>query len=170
MKTLNYYISLATKGNAEAAYEAAKLMHYEKYNEVIVQSMLRKAANLGNVNAQRWLGFVGLADKLVDPSSTIANIKYISDHHHAYSWFERAASQGDTISAFAVFKCLQHGIGVAKNLEKANALLEAISGDLNYDMLPLMFFFDTYKEYEQKEKTTVKPIEYNHLIKELLAS
>ena len=42
MNKLNYYISLATKGNAEAAYEVAKLMHYEKYNEVIVQSMLRK--------------------------------------------------------------------------------------------------------------------------------
>lgn len=169
MKTLNYYISLSTKGNAEAAYEAAKLMHYEKYNEVIVQSMLRKAAHLGNVNAQRWLGFIGLANKLVDPDSTISNIKYITDHRHAYSWFEHAAAQGDTISAFAVFRCLQHGIGVERDPEKANALLESISGKLDYDMLPLIFFFDTYKECDRKETAEKSSPEYIRLIRELLA-
>lgn len=170
MKTLNYYISLATKGDAEAAYEAAKWMHYEEYNEVIVQSMLRKAAQLGNVHAQRWLGFLGLADKLVDPDSTVTNVKYVGDRRDAYAWFKQAAEQGDVFSTFAVAKCLQHGIGADKNTAKANALLETISGDLNYDMLPLFFWFDVYNTYDQKEKSVTLPANHDSLIQELLAS
>lgn len=168
MKTLNYYISLATKGNAEAAYEAAKRMHYEKYHEVIVQSMLRKAGTLGSVNAQRWLGFIGLSGKLVDPDSTVANVRYLSDCRYAYSWFERAALQGDAISSFAMFKCLQYGIGVDRDEEKAQSLLENISGKLSFDVLPLLFFFDGYGK-DREEKPTKENSQDRKMIQELLA-
>lgn len=167
MKNLNYYISLAEKGNAEAAYEAAKIMHYIKYNDVIFQAMLRKAGGLGNVNAQRWLGFICLANKLIDPESTVSNIKYVSGHEAAYAWFEKAAAQGDTVSAFAVSKCLQYGIGVEKDSKKAEDVLNAISGDFDFDMFPIMFFFDTYKEFNKKGKSE-SPYS-NDIIQNLLA-
>ena len=168
MKTLTYYLKLAEGGNAAAAYEAAKIMYCEKYNDVIVQSTLRKAAALGSVDAQRWLGFICLAGKQVSPGSTASNIQYTADLREAYTWFERAAAQGDTLSAFAVYKCLQHGIGIHQDTEKADAILEAIAGHLDYDVLPLMFFFDTYKDSEQAAPT-IHPLERNALL-ELLAS
>ena len=145
MKNLNYYRSLAAKGDANAAFEAAKIMYHEKYSDVFVQAMLRDAARLGNVNAQRWLGFVGLNNKLLHPSSTVSNIIYCSDASVSYRWLEKAAKSGDVLSAFAVCKCLQHGIGVDKNEAKAQAILDSITNELSFDILPFMFIFETYR-------------------------
>ena len=170
MKTLNYYLSLATNGDADSAYEAAKIMHYEKYNEVIVQSMLRKAATLGNLSAQRWLGLICLANQLVHPESTTSNIRFVADYQQAYSWFSCAASQGDTLSAFAVCKCLQYGIGVDKNHEKADSILNTISYTLNYDVIPFAFFFDVYAEHNKKEMNKEDANKYATIFNELLAS
>ena len=170
MKTLNYYLSLATKGDADSAYEAAKIMHYEKYNEVIVQSMIRKAATLGNPSAQRWLGLICLANQLVHPDSTTSNIKFVTDYQQAYLWFSRAASQGDSLSAFAVCKCLQYGIGVEKNSEKADCILNTISDTLNYDVIPFAFFFDIYAEHNRKAINKDNDNKYAAIFNELLAS
>ena len=74
MMSLNYYLSRSAHGDNIAAYEAAKIMHFEKYSEVMVQAQLRKAASLGNVNAMRWLGFLGLSGNLISPESTITKI------------------------------------------------------------------------------------------------
>ena len=170
MKTLNYYLSLATKGDADAAYEAARIMHYEKYNDVIVQSMLRKAGTLGNPSAQRWLGLICLTNKLVHPESTTSKIKYVTDYQQSYSWFSRAAAQGDTLSAFTVYKCLQYGIGVDKNPEKADYILNTISNTLNYDVIPLAFFFDVYTEHNKKATNKEDANKYATIFNELLAS
>ena len=152
MKSLNHYLSLTAHSNtavaAAAAFEAAKIMYQEKYNEVIIQAMLRKAGELGDVNAQRWLGFIGLTNRLVDPISTTSNIIYYNDARVPYQWFKKAADSGDVISAFAVYKCLQHGIGVPKNIEKAESVLNIIADKLSFDILPLMFFFDTYHAHQ----------------------
>lgn len=166
MKTLHYFLSLATRGDATAAYEAAKIMHDEKYNEVIVQSMLRKAGDLGSLHAQRWLGFISLCNQYVSPESTTSNITYIKDESIAFEWFQKAALQGDVISAFALYKCFQHGIGTEQNNYKAEELLNNISDQLTIDMLPLMFVFDTY----HKPKKSHQVSEFKTVIKELLAS
>lgn len=170
MKTLDYYLSLASRGNADAAYEAAKIMHYEKRNEVIVQSMLRKAGKLGNPNAQRWLGLICLANQLIEPSSTVSNIKYVTDYQQAYLWFSRAAAQGDSLSAFAVCKCLQYGIGVDKDPEKSDRILNAISDTLNYDIIPVAFFFDAYAKKNSKAESKENADNYTTLFNELLVS
>lgn len=170
MRSLNHYLSLTAHGNpgvaAAAAFEAAKIMYNEKYNEVIVQAMLRKSGELGDVNAQRWLGFIGLTNRLIDPVSTTSNIIYYKDASVAYQWFKKAADKGDLISTFAVYKCLQHGIGVTKNLEKAEHILDTIADKLSFDVLPFMFFFDAYHE----PKTTAHTIEYQTTLRNLLAS
>ncbi len=166
MKSLESYIKLASRGDASAAFEAAKIMFYEKYNEVIFQSMLRKAAKLGNINAQRYLGFIGLANKLVEPSSTTTHIIYNKSATAAYEWFEKASNAGDVISTFAVYKCLQHGIGVEKNEEKAEETLNTIVDHLSLDILPLMFFFDTY----HVSKTNTNEFVQRSTLKTLLAS
>lgn len=170
MKSLNHYLSLTNHSDvtvaAAAAFEAAKIMHHEKYNEVIVQAMLRKAGELGDANAQRWLGFIGLTGKLIEPISTTSNIIYYKDASVSYQWFKSAASSGDILSAFAVYKCLQHGIGVAKNPEKAENILNTIADKLSFDILPLMFFFDTYHTSQK----VAYPIEQQTTLRNLLAS
>ena len=166
MKTLNYYISLANKGNADAAYEAAKRMYFEKYNEVMVQAMLRKAATLGNVHAQRWLGFIGLAGRLIDPRSSTSHVTYLTDYTAAYDWFNSAASQGDAISVYAVARCVQHGIGTVKDPTYAATLLETASAAPNSDdLLALMFFFDSHKACA----CAAQSARHRSIIKDLLA-
>ena len=166
MKHLNYYLSLAEKGNADAAFEAAKIMFDDKCHDFIVQSMLRKAAMLGNVKAQCWLGFLCLDNRLIDSTSTFSEIKYVEDYSVAFDWFKKAACCEDTLAMFALYKCLQLGIGVEKSPEKADVILNSIAQDLSYDMLPLMLFFDTLR----KSIPPVRSVEYKTIIRELLAS
>lgn len=166
MKHLNYYLSRAEKGNADAAFEAAKIMFNDKCHDFIAQSMLRKAAVLGNVKAQCWLGFLCLSGKLIDSSSTFSDIKYVEDYSVAFDWFKKAACCEDTLSMFAIYKCLQLGIGVEKSTEKADIILKSISSDISYDMLPLMLFFETFRN----PIPTAHSVEYKTVIRELLAS
>lgn len=166
MKSLNHYLSLATKGDATAAFEAAKIMYHEKYSEVITQAMLRKAGELGSVDAQRWLGFIGLANKLIEPDSTASNVKYCKDASVSFQWFKKAAIAGDVISTFAVYKCLQLGIGTPKNVEKAKAVFSTISSNLTFDVIPLMLFFDTYHAPQE----TLQTAEHKSTIRTILAS
>lgn len=166
MKTLNYYLALATKNDADAAYNAAKLMMYEEYNEVIVQNMLRKAANLGSSEAQRYLGFLGMKLELILPNSTVSNIIRNKDYSEAYNWFHKGAESGDIISSIAVSKCLQYGIGTKKDPVKANEILEAISSQLTFDLLPITAFFDIF----HFDKQNAKSCEIGKCISLLLAS
>ena len=76
MMSLNYCLSRSAHGDKIAAYEAAKIMQFEKYSEVMVQAQLRKAASLGSVDAMRWLGFLGLSGKLISPESTVTKVSY----------------------------------------------------------------------------------------------
>ena len=41
---LTHYLSESCKGDRKAAYEAAKIMKFENYNEVLIQNQFRRRA------------------------------------------------------------------------------------------------------------------------------
>lgn len=143
MMSLNYCLSRSARGDNIAAYEAAKIMQLEKYSEVMVQAQLRKAASLGNVDAMRWLGFLGLSGKLISPGSTITKISYYNTYDHAYNWFAEGAKKGDALSTFVVGICLQHGIGTPQDTRKSEKILSGVLDDVSIDtVVPIIFIIN----------------------------
>ena len=153
MKTLNSLLSQASRGNADAAYEAAMFMMDEQYHDVIVQNMLKKSAALGCTKAKRALGLLGLSKRLVTQDSTTSHTCYIQTFQTAYYWLEQAYLDGDVVATLAVGKCLQHGIGVRKDRHQAEQVLMTITDRLNLNLIPVIAFIDTLRCYESNDKT-----------------
>ena len=144
MMSLNYCLSKGARGDKIAAYEAARIMHFEKYNEAMVQAQLRKAASIGSVEAMRWLGFLGLSGKLISPESTVAKISYYNTYDQAYRWFWEGFKNGDPLSTFVVGTCLQHGIGTPQDVQKSKEIMAGVSSDISIDSLvPVIFLINT---------------------------
>ena len=144
MMSLNYCLSRSAHGDKVAAYEAAKIMHFEKYNEVMVQAQLRKAASLGSIDAMRWLGFLGLSGKLISPESTVTKVSYYNTYDHAYNWFVEGSKKGDALSTFVVGTCLQHGIGTQQDTQKSEEILSCVLDDVSIDtVVPIIFIINT---------------------------
>lgn len=140
MMSLNYYLSRSAHGDNIAAYEAAKIMHFEKYSEVMVQAQLRKAASLGNVNAMRWLGFLGLSGNLISPESTITKITYYNTYDQAYNWFVEGSEKGDALSLFVVGTCLQYGIGTSQDVQKSEIIISKVLESISMDVIVMVVF------------------------------
>lgn len=144
MMSLNYCLSRSAHGDKIAAYEAAKIMQFEKYSEVMVQAQLRKAASLGSVDAMRWLGFLGLSGKLISPESTVTKVSYYNTYDHAYNWFVEGSKKGDALSTFVVGTCLQHGIGTQQDTTKSEQLMSSVLSDVSIDaVVPIIFLINT---------------------------
>ena len=144
MMSLNYCLSKSAHGDKIAAYEAAKIMHFEKYSEVMVQAQLRKAASLGSIDAMRWLGFLGLSGKLISPESTVTKVSYYNTYDHAYNWFVEGSKKGDILSTFVVGTCLQHGIGTPQDTQKSEEIMSSVLGNVSIDVVvPIIFLINT---------------------------
>lgn len=147
---LNYYLGRAAKGDGKAAYEAAKIMRDEKANEVIIQTQLRKSATLGYAPAQRTLGILGLCGLLVHPDSKTSHIMFYETIEPAISWLSKAADNNDTVAKYTLCKCMQLGIGIQKNEEKAERMMDGMINDLSMDtIVSLMYIFDSVKHSKQ---------------------
>ena len=133
MISLNYCLSRSAHGDKIAAYEAAKIMQFEKYSEVMVQAQLRKAASLGSVDAMRWLGFLGLSGKLISPESTVTKISYYNTYDHAYNWFVEGSKKGDDLSTLVVGTCLHHGIGIPQDTQKSEEIMSTVLNSVSID-------------------------------------
>lgn len=165
MMSLNYYLSQSCKGNPEAAFEAARIMYNDGTNEVIVQNQLRKAAEGNNAEAQRWLGLFGLCHKLVNPESTVSHITYYHGYEKAYHWLLKSASLGDNVSAFIVAKCLQNGVGVAKDESKAEKIIAHVVSELSLDAIfPVVMLFDTIRSVEGNRSKSVETVDLRQLL------
>ena len=144
MMSLNYCLSRSAHGDKIAAYEAAKIMQFEKYSEVMVQAQLRKAASLGSVDAMRWLGFLGLSGKLISPESTVTKVSYYNTYDHAYNWFVEGSKKGDALSTFVVSTCLQHGIGTPQDTQKSEEIMSGVLDNVSIDVVvPIIFLINT---------------------------
>lgn len=142
--SLNYYLSRSALGDNVAGYEAAKIMQSEKYNEVMVQGQLRRAAMLGNIEAMRWLGFLGLNGKLIKPDSTVRNVSYYNTYEESYRWFSEGAEKGDPISLFVVGTCLNHGIGTSQDIAKSEEIISNTKKDISIDIIiSIVFLLNT---------------------------
>ena len=140
MMPLNYYLNRGARGDKHAAYEAARLMHLEKYSEVMVQAQLRKAASMGSVDAMRWLGLLGLSGYLITPESSISHVSYYPTLHQAYHWFSEGARHGDAFSIFVVGTCLRHGIGTVQDTEKSQAVMATVPDSISIDtVIPILY-------------------------------
>ena len=143
MMSLNYCLSRSAHGDKIAAYEAAKIMQFEKYSEVMVQAQLRKAASLGSIDAMRWLGFLGLSGKLISPESTVTKVSYYNTYDHAYNWFVEGSKKGDALSTFVVGTCLQHGIGTPQDTQKSEEIMSGVLDNVSIDVVvPIIFLIN----------------------------
>ena len=135
---MDYYMSEAKKGNAEIAYKVAKF--FEADNDSIAAcNYYRIAANNGSILAMRTLGILGLSGQLLCENATKANMQYCHDNcHEAITWLFRAAAKNDAESKYLIAKCIQHGIGMKQDLEKAHQLLPSISQRLNPNSIYLL--------------------------------
>ena len=144
MMSLNYCLSRSAHGDMIAAYEAARIMQFEKHSQVMVQAQLRRAATLGNIDAMRWLGFLGLSGKLISPESTVTKVSYYTTYDQAYHWFVEASKKGDAISAFVVGTCLQLGIGTPQDTQKSEAIITGVLENVSIDtVVPIIFLINT---------------------------
>ena len=144
MMSLNYCLSRSAHGDKIAAYEAAKIMQFEKYSEVMVQAQLRKAASLGSVDAMRWLGFLGLSGKLISSESTVTKVSYYNTYDHAYNWFVEGSKKGDALSTFVVGTCLHHGIGTPQDTQKSEEIMSSVLDNISVDVVvPIIFLINT---------------------------
>lgn len=167
MMSLNYYLTKASQGDSKAAYEAAKVMEYSEYNNVIVQAQLRRAASLGSIDAMRWLGFLGLAGKLIHPDSSVSNTTYYKGYNQAYKWFNEGAISGDAISAFVASKCLQLGVGTPQDEVRAEGLMKLIIEKVPEELfLPIICLLDSITH----KATTKNHAIDTEIVKQLLAS
>jgi TPR repeat protein len=98
----------AKSGCGEAAYAIAE--HYlngtggvEK-NDELARQWLEKGAELGNADAQRFLGF---------------GYNTEGDHDAALKWYERAAAQGHTSAMYSLGFLYKEGEGVEQNITTA---------------------------------------------------
>ena len=124
---LKYYLAESMHGNREAAYQAARIMTFENYNDVMIQNQYRHSAKLGYAPAKRELGILGLCFRLVEPNSTTSNINYNKTFKPAVNWLKEAAVGGDGVAIFLLGKCYQFGLGTEKNTDIANSLYEISS-------------------------------------------
>ncbi len=130
---LTYYLSESQKGDRTAAYEAGRMMAFEKYNDVLIQNQYRRSAELGFAPAQRELGILGICSRLVTPSSSIGNMAYYNDNFaQAIYWLKEASKKQDGFAIYLLGKCYQLGIGVEADDEHAGKLF-----DLASKLLPL---------------------------------
>lgn len=135
---LMYYLSESCKGDRVAAFEAAKIMTFEKYSDLIIQKQYLRSAELGYVPAQRELGILGLCKKLVEPESIEGDIRYNKDLIEGINWIKLAAKNKDGAAIFILGKCYQLGLGVRINEEKANALIGVASTVLTIDNMIIL--------------------------------
>lgn len=154
MMSLHYYLGLAKKGNADASFEAAKLMYQQGYNEVLVQGQLRRAAERGSAQAARSLGLLGLGCMLLRPESDVNHFLYYDDDYEtAFGWLKKASSDGDQYALFLVAKCLQLGVGTDENETKAEAIMELVIPRISFDVvMQSMFLFDSIKAHPTKHE------------------
>lgn len=136
---LTYYLSQSEKGDRTAAYNAARIMTFEKYNDVLIQNQYRRSAQLGFAPAQRELGILGLCSRLVTPSSTIGNMVYYNDNFsQAIHWLKEASKNQDCIAIYILGKCYQHGVGVETDSNHAAKLFKLASKLLPLDKMAVV--------------------------------
>ena len=153
---LNYYLSMAAKGDGKAAFEAARIMRNDKMSEVIVQTQLRRSASLGYAPAQTYLGILGICGVLVKPESTIGHISYYNTVEPAIEWLNKAVSENDPVAKYTLARCMQLGIGVPKDDVKASEMLnESLSDMSELTVLGLLLMFDWVKQ----SKTSIVPVD-----------
>ena len=144
MMSLNYYLRLSARGDHEAAYQAAQIMHHEGRSDLSVQAQLRHAASCGSTRAMRWLGFIGLSEKLITPQSSLTNLSYYKGFEQAYQWFSQGAIQGDTVCIIATGFCLLHGIGVTQDMQKSKELISGVTDRVSVEaIVPIIFLLNT---------------------------
>lgn len=119
---LETYLSKACRGDAEASFNAGKLMAEKgTYNEVIVQKRFLDAANAGYAKAQKELAGLGLYGSLVAKNSTVTNIHYCENLNEAFMWLHRAASNGNAECQIALQAIDRYGTDI---VYKARAAVE----------------------------------------------
>ncbi len=142
---LDYYLEEGFRGNAKAAYLAAKALTSptENTKEYDVQKQFKRSADLGYIPAQRILGIYGLFNHLMTDDSTPANIHYNRDRHLGFEWLNEAACSGDLVATYFVGKCYQYGMGVPRDEERANAYLTQVGKKVSFDVaMAAMLLFE----------------------------
>ena len=123
----------SVSGDAKAAYHAAVIMQDKNHDEVVIQNQLRRAADGNCIEAIRWLAMLGCSKHLVTPNSVYGHITYYKDYGMAMHWILKGIEMGDSICGLMLAKCYQTGVGVAKDLEKAEALIEKTVTQLKFE-------------------------------------
>lgn len=141
---MEYYLFEAQKGNADAAYEAAKITALDNKNDVFfIQKRFFRAADLGDERAQRILGLLGLCQRLMTEDSTYGNIHYNMDRRIGFNWLTEAACTGDVIATYLIGCCYLHGIGTEKSCEQAQKFFRQVIHQISVDIiLETMLLFE----------------------------
>jgi len=107
--------------NASTSYEQCR-NHFLHGRYFMAEEPCLAAANMGNLDAQKWLAFLYTKGKGVQ-----------QDHKKAFFWRKKAAKSGDINSQYHLGRFLELGDGVEKDLEKARYWYEksANKGDMN---------------------------------------
>ena len=129
---LNVYLTAANNGNAEAAFEAGKLMETYKWNPVTYQRQYKKSAYADYPLAQRVLGILGINGILLKDESTAGNLVY-TDLKDGVEWLRKAAENNDMPARFILGKCYQLGIGVGKDDNISSILLSNAVTEISED-------------------------------------
>ncbi len=144
MLSLAHYQDLTARGDGNAALEAAKIMRLERYSEYLVQAQLRRAAALGNVEAMRQLGFLGLGGKLLHPDSSAANPILYQTREPAFAWFIEGDKQGDSLSTLLVGLCIEHGLGTEADVSRGREIITKVADKIPMDVaLGVVLFVNT---------------------------
>lgn len=158
---LNYYLGMAAKGDSKAAFEAARIMRSDEMSEVIVQTQLRRSASMGYAPAQTYLGILGICGILVKPESTVGHISYYNTVEPAIEWLKKAVAGNDPVAKHTFARCMQFGIGVPKDEDRAKAMLdESLSEMSEQTVLDLLLMFDWAKE----SKTSIIAVDLRALL------
>ena len=142
---MEYYLFEAQKGNADAAYEAAKITALDNNNDVyFIQKRFFRAADLGDERAQRILGILGLCQKLMTEDSTYGNIHFNPDRRVGFEWLTEAACTGDVLATYLIGCCHLYGIGTEKSPEQAQRFFMQVISKVSMDVvLETMMLFES---------------------------
>jgi TPR repeat protein len=108
-----HFTQLALVGVAPAQYRLAKMLTEDpdaNPNQSIAAEWYRKAADNGEVLAQRWMGLY------------CRSRPEAKDQAQAVAWFGKAARQGDARAALELGDCYFAGTGVTRDWSKALVL------------------------------------------------
>lgn len=147
----------SVSGDAKAAYHAAVIMQDKNHDEVVIQNQLRRAADGNCIEAIRWLAMLGCSKHLVTPNSVYGHITYYKDYGMAMHWVMKGVEMGDPLCGLMLAKCYQIGVGVVKDSDKAEELIEKAVTHLGFEEV---FTLSRFFAFAVADNTASSPVSF----------